>query len=115
MGRSAHVWRTSSRGNLRTVWGERGGGGSARVPALDGLRGLAVAGVLLFHAGFGWAAGGFLGVSIFFTLSRFLITSLLLTERDAHGRISLGRFWSRRARRILPAALVALAGIAVYG
>ncbi len=96
------------------MWGERGGG-PARVPALDGLRGLAVAGVLLFHAGFGWAAGGFLGVSIFFTLSGFLITSLLLSERDANGRISLRRFWSRRARRILPAALVALAGIAVYG
>jgi peptidoglycan/LPS O-acetylase OafA/YrhL len=87
----------------------------ARVPALDGLRGLAVAGVLLFHAGFGWAGGGFLGVSIFFTLSGFLITSLLLTERDRSGSIGLGHFWSRRARRILPAALLALAGIAVYG
>ncbi len=76
---------------------------------------MAVAGVLLFHAGFGWAGGGFLGVSIFFTLSGFLITSLLLQERDATGRISLGHFWSRRARRILPAALLALAGIALYG
>jgi peptidoglycan/LPS O-acetylase OafA/YrhL len=96
------------------VWGldERS---SARVPALDGLRGLAVLGVLLFHgeiAGFG---GGFLGVSIFFTLSGFLITSLLLAERDRKRRISLGRFWGRRARRILPAALLALAGIAVFG
>ncbi len=91
------------------------GGNSARQPALDGLRGLAVAGVLLFHAGFGWAGGGFLGVSIFFTLSGFLITSLLLQERDKTGRIALGHFWSRRARRILPAALVALAGIALYG
>ena len=45
-------------------------------PALDGLRGLAVAGVLLFHAGFGWARGGYLGVSTFFTLSGFLITTL---------------------------------------
>jgi peptidoglycan/LPS O-acetylase OafA/YrhL len=96
------------------VWGENGGT-SARQPALDGLRGVAVAGVLLFHAGFGWAAGGFLGVSIFFTLSGFLITSLLLAERDSTGRISLGHFWSRRARRILPAALIALAGIALYG
>jgi peptidoglycan/LPS O-acetylase OafA/YrhL len=96
------------------VWGV-GERSSARVPALDGLRGLAVLGVLLFHgeiAGFG---GGFLGVSIFFTLSGFLITSLLLVERDSKRRISLGRFWGRRARRILPAALVALAGIAVFG
>ena len=96
------------------MWGERGRT-PTRQPALDGLRGVAVAGVLLFHAGFGWAGGGFLGVSIFFTLSGFLITSLLLTERDATGRISLGHFWSRRARRILPAALLALTGIALYG
>ncbi len=87
----------------------------ARVPALDGLRGLAVAAVLLFHGGFGWAGGGFLGVSIFFTLSGFLITSLLLTERDRSGSIGLGHFWSRRARRILPAALLALTGIAIFG
>jgi peptidoglycan/LPS O-acetylase OafA/YrhL len=87
----------------------------ARVRALDGLRGLAVAGVLLYHAGFDWARGGFLGVSIFFTLSGFLITSLLLAERDGAGRISLRHFWSRRARRILPAALLALGGVALYG
>jgi peptidoglycan/LPS O-acetylase OafA/YrhL len=86
-----------------------------RVRALDGLRGVAVAGVLLFHAGFGWAGGGFLGVSIFFTLSGFLITSLLVAERDEHRSIGLGHFWSRRARRILPAALLALAGVALYG
>ena len=101
-------------GNLIPVWG----GGErrlARVPALDGLRGLAVAAVLLFHGGFGWAGGGFLGVSIFFTLSGFLITSLLLTERDRSGSIGLGHFWSRRARRILPAALLALTGIAIFG
>lgn len=83
-------------------------------PGLDGLRGLAVAGVLLFHAGFGWARGGFLGVSTFFTLSGFLITALLLAERDATGRIDLRAFWARRARRLMPAALLALAGVAVY-
>src|SRR3954449_391264 len=80
-----------------------------RVRALDGLRGLAVAGVLAYHCGFGWARGGFLGVSLFFTLSGFLITSLLLEDH------ALGAFWSRRARRLLPAALVALAGIVLFG
>ncbi|MGZ6925420.1 MAG: DUF459 domain-containing protein [Acidimicrobiia bacterium] len=86
-----------------------------RVPALDGLRGLAVLGVLAFHGQLAIASGGFLGVSAFFTLSGFLITSLLLLERERTGRIGLLRFWTRRARRLLPAALVALAGIAVYG
>ena len=52
----------------------------SHLPALDGIRGVAVAAVLLFHAGFSWAKGGFLGVSMFFTLSGFLITSLLLRE-----------------------------------
>lgn len=83
--------------------------------AFDGLRGVAVVGVLLFHAGATGFGGGFLGVSIFFTLSGFLITSLLLVEHESTGRIALGSFWGRRARRILPAALIALAGVAVYG
>src|SRR3954447_11157440 len=86
-----------------------------RVRALDGLRGLAVAGVLAYHCGFGWARGGFLGVSLFFTLSGFLITSLLLAERSEHGRIGLRGFWARRARRLLPAALLALAVIVAFG
>ena len=60
-------------------------------PALDGIRGVAVGVVLLFHAGYPWARGGYLGVSTFFTLSGFLITSLLLGERSATGGISLGR------------------------
>jgi peptidoglycan/LPS O-acetylase OafA/YrhL len=96
------------------VWGEDERS-SARIPALDGLRGLAVLGVLLFHGEISGFGGGFLGVSIFFTLSGFLITSLLLVERDRKRRISLGKFWGRRARRILPAALIALAGVAIFG
>ncbi|HSS08480.1 MAG TPA: acyltransferase family protein [Acidimicrobiales bacterium] len=83
------------------------------MPALDGLRGLAVLAVLCYHAGFGWAKGGWLGVSVFFTLSGYLITSLLLREWANRGRIGLGAFWSRRARRLLPAALVTLAGVSL--
>ena len=85
------------------------------VPALDGLRGLAVAAVLCFHGGFSWATGGFLGVSTFFTLSGFLITTLLLTEHERHDRIGLRGFWSRRFRRLMPASLLCLAGVVVFG
>lgn len=83
----------------------------ARLPhwaGLDGLRGLAVAAVLAFHGGLSWARGGFLGVSLFFTLSGFLITSIVVHERATTGRVSLTRFWARRARRLLPASIVAL-------
>lgn len=85
------------------------------VRGLDGLRGLAVVGVLLFHGGFSWAEGGFLGVSLFFTLSGYLITSLLLAERASTSRIALGNFWTRRVRRLLPAALAAISAVAIYG
>lgn len=78
-------------------------------PGLDGMRGLAVAAVIAFHARLGWARGGFLGVSAFFTLSGYLICSLLLVEHAGAGTISLRAFWARRARRLLPAALVTLA------
>ena len=83
------------------------------LPALDGLRGLAVIGAILFHGGFTWARGGFLGVSTFFVLSGFLITNLLVREWDNGGTIRLGRFWIRRLRRLLPAALLALALVAL--
>ncbi len=80
-------------------------------PGLEGLRGLAVAAVLVFHGGFSWATGGFLGVSTFFTLSGYLITSLLLLEHRSTGTISLRRFWGRRFRRLMPASLVCLAAV----
>ena len=73
------------------------------LPGLDGLRALAVIAVLLYHADLHWAQGGFLGVEIFFVISGYLITSLLLAEWAERGHISLGRFWLRRARRLLPA------------
>jgi peptidoglycan/LPS O-acetylase OafA/YrhL len=82
-------------------------------PSLDGVRGLAVVAVLLFHSGFTWAAGGFLGVSTFFTLSGFLITSLLVAEHRATGALDLSRFWERRFRRLLPASLLTLLLIVV--
>jgi len=75
-------------------------------PGLDGIRALAVALVLLYHGGVAWMSGGFLGVDVFFVLSGYLITSLLLAERRATGGIDLGAFWLRRARRLLPAVVV---------
>ncbi|MFN8051316.1 MAG: acyltransferase family protein [Acidimicrobiales bacterium] len=81
------------------------------LPALDGLRGLAVAVVVLFHGNWSWARGGFLGVSMFFTLSGFLICSLLLDEHRRAGRVDLRAFWGRRFRRLLPAAWLTLAAV----
>jgi len=82
------------------------------LPALDGLRGMAVLAVIGFHAGH--LTGGYLGVDLFFVLSGFLITSLLLDEQVRSGGIALGRFWIRRARRLLPALLVMLLAVAAY-
>jgi peptidoglycan/LPS O-acetylase OafA/YrhL len=78
-------------------------------PALDGLRAVAVVAVLLYHGGVDWMPGGFLGVDLFFCLSGYLITSLLLAERRGTGRIDLRAFWLRRARRLLPAAFLVIA------
>ncbi|WP_151523745.1 acyltransferase family protein [Serinicoccus kebangsaanensis] len=80
---------------------------------IEGMRAVAVLGVMLWHAGVGLLPGGFVGVDVFFVVSGFLMTSLLLEEGRARGRIDLGRFYARRARRLLPAALAALAGTAV--
>jgi peptidoglycan/LPS O-acetylase OafA/YrhL len=86
----------------------------AHVPGLDGLRGLAVIGVLLFHAN-GLLRGGYLGVDLFFVLSGFLITSLLVAEHKKTGAIDLRTFWVRRARRLLPALLSLMPAVALYG
>jgi peptidoglycan/LPS O-acetylase OafA/YrhL len=74
------------------------------LPGIDGLRAVAVIAVLLYHAGLPLFAGGFLGVEVFFVISGFLITSLLLAEWGGTGGINLPGFWLRRARRLLPAA-----------
>ena len=84
------------------------------LPALNGLRGVAVIGVVAYHLQLGWAKGGYLGVDLFFVLSGFLITTLLLEEWVGAGRISLGAFWGRRARRLLPALFLVVAALAVY-
>ena len=78
-------------------------------PALDGLRGLAVVLVMIFHfTGHTLLPGGWAGVDVFFVLSGFLITALLLDEQRVHGRVALGRFYLRRAARLLPALLLML-------
>ncbi|MGP8059438.1 MAG: acyltransferase family protein [Acidimicrobiales bacterium] len=84
------------------------------LPALDGLRAFAVAGVLAYHLGFGWASGGYLGVDLFFVLSGFLITSLLLEEWATTARLKLAAFWARRARRLLPALFLVLFAVSAY-
>ncbi len=85
-----------------------------RVPALDGIRAVAIALVLLFHGGFSWAGGGFIGVDVFFVLSGFLITGLLVAEFRQHSGIRLSRFWGHRVRRLLPALLAMLLGVAAW-
>ncbi|KUI39328.1 hypothetical protein AU194_18240 [Mycobacterium sp. GA-2829] len=89
----------------------RGSAGRRDIPALDGLRAVAVALVLADHGGIPGVAGGFLGVDVFFVLSGFLITSLLLDELGRTGRIGLRGFWIRRARRLLPALLVMVSAV----
>ncbi|MGE0139736.1 MAG: acyltransferase family protein [Ilumatobacteraceae bacterium] len=85
--------------------------GIAYQPSLDGVRAIAVTMVLLFHGDVSWMRGGYFGVSMFFTLSGFLITSLMLREVDTTGRVDVGGFYARRLRRLLPASLVCLAAV----
>jgi peptidoglycan/LPS O-acetylase OafA/YrhL len=89
------------------------GRGQRYMPGLDGLRALAVFAVITYHLGFGWAGGGLLGVGVFFTLSGYLITDLLLAE-VASGGMRLGNFWIRRARRLLPALFVVLVVVTLW-
>jgi peptidoglycan/LPS O-acetylase OafA/YrhL len=83
-------------------------------PALDGLRAFAVVAVLLYHGGVSWASGGYLGVDVFFVLSGFLITTLLVEEWRGTGRIGIGSFYVRRARRLFPALVPVLAFVAYF-
>jgi peptidoglycan/LPS O-acetylase OafA/YrhL len=84
------------------------------MPGLDGLRAIAVLAVIAYHLQLSWAQGGLLGVGVFFTLSGYLITDLLLGQRDAVGHLRLGDFWLRRARRLLPALFLMLAVVVAW-
>ena len=77
-----------------------------RIEGLDGIRALAIVAVLVFHLNASWLPGGFLGVDVFFVVSGFLITTLLVREHQRSGRIDFRGFWVRRARRLLPALVV---------
>jgi peptidoglycan/LPS O-acetylase OafA/YrhL len=107
--------RPSSLDGPATVAGvERADGGRRGYrPALDGVRAVAVLAVIAYHLGTRMH-GGFLGVDVFFVLSGYLITGLLLDERARRGRISFPRFWARRARRLLPAVLLLTTVVALW-
>jgi peptidoglycan/LPS O-acetylase OafA/YrhL len=84
------------------------------LPGLDGMRALAVIAVMIYHANSTWLPGGFLGVEMFFVISGYLITLLLIAEREKNYRISLVDFWKRRARRLLPALFVLMLLVTLY-
>ncbi len=84
------------------------------IPALDGIRGVAIIVIMGYHGGVFLTSGGFYSLDTFFALSGFLITSLLISEWQRSTTIRLGRFWARRARRLLPALLVMLLGVALF-
>ena len=89
--------------------------GDARyMSGLDGLRAVAVLAVIAYHLNVGWAQGGLVGVGVFFVLSGYLITDLLMAQRDSTGHISITQFWLRRARRLLPALWIMLVVVAVW-
>ena len=84
------------------------------LPSLDGLRAVAVMAVLIYHAEIGWLPGGYLGVEVFFVISGYLITSLLQAERHRAGSVNLRNFWTRRARRLLPALYLLLVAVSAW-
>ena len=88
--------------------------GIGYLPGLDGLRAVSVLAVIAYHLELGWATGGYLGVEVFFVVSGYLITSLLLDEQRRTGAVRLGAFWARRARRLLPAVVALLLGVLTW-
>jgi peptidoglycan/LPS O-acetylase OafA/YrhL len=104
--------RLTGRGTAGRSW--PAAGSLPYLPGLDGLRALAVIAVLLYHAELAWMPGGFLGVEVFFVISGYLITALLLTEWRRLGRVDLKAFWLARARRLLPALYLLLVVTLAY-
>ncbi|MCU1386986.1 MAG: putative acyltransferase, partial [Ilumatobacteraceae bacterium] len=84
------------------------------MPGLDGLRALAVVAVMVYHADHAWLSGGFLGVEVFFVISGYLITLLLIAEHERTDKVNLVQFWKRRFRRLLPALFVMMGVLGVY-
>src|SRR3954463_6199008 len=84
------------------------------LPGRDGMRALAVLVVMVYHANPSWLPGGFLGVEVFFVISGYLITLLLIGEHERTGTVSLRGFYTRRARRLLPALFTLLVGVTIY-
>ncbi|MHB8506610.1 MAG: acyltransferase family protein, partial [Acidimicrobiales bacterium] len=84
------------------------------MPGLDGVRAVAVLAVIAYHLGVAWLPGGLLGVGVFFTLSGYLITDLLLAAWRSTGALQLRTFWMHRARRLLPALFVMLPAVVVW-
>ena len=93
--------------------GDRNHGGIEYVAGLDGLRALAVMTVMAFHLGWSFVPGGAFGVSLFFTLSGYLITQVMLADHDRAGKVDLKRFWARRLRRLVPGSIVCLIAVTV--
>jgi peptidoglycan/LPS O-acetylase OafA/YrhL len=109
------VQNDAPEGDMVSRASSRREGSLAYRPALDGVRALAVVAVLVYHGMPNWAPGGFLGVDVFFVLSGYLITSLLVNEATRSHAIDFGRFWMRRARRLFPALILACGTIVVIG
>lgn len=104
---------TSSRSQSNATIGRTKGSTWSYMPALDGIRALAIIGVLIFHGNPAWLPGGYLGVDVFFVLSGFLITSIVLHEIETRGKLDFKNFYVRRARRLLPALFLVLFATAV--
>ena len=108
--------RTSTRPTARA----RRRSGSADIsrvpylPGLDGMRALAVAAVMVYHANPDWLPGGYLGVEVFFVISGYLITLLLISEKERTSTVDMKQFWFRRARRLLPALFTMLIALTIW-